>query len=200
MYEKIVLASSNKGKIAEFKAILAAHELLPQENLSIPDADETGLTFIENALIKARHACQQSGLPSIADDSGLIIDALGGRPGIYSARYADNNGDHLTNIQKVLGEMQGIPTRQRTARFVCTIIFMRTFDDPLPFICQGLWEGVILGEPLGEYGFGYDPIFWVPQYECSAATLDPTVKNTISHRAKALKDLATYFRQVDREA
>ncbi|NNM59163.1 MAG: RdgB/HAM1 family non-canonical purine NTP pyrophosphatase [Legionellales bacterium] len=200
MYQKIILASSNKGKIAEFQAILPTHQLIPQSDLDIPDADETGLTFIENALIKARNACKLSGLPSIADDSGLIVDALDGRPGIYSARYGSQDSNHTTNIEKVLSEMRDVLAPQRTARFVCTVVFMRNDDDPLPIVCQGLWEGTLLNKPQGEYGFGYDPIFWVSEYNCSAAELEPQLKNTMSHRAKALACLADAFRKIDRES
>ena len=197
--KKIVLASNNQGKIAEFQAILTTYQLIPQSHQDIPDVEETGLTFIENALIKARNACQHSGLPCIADDSGLIVDALNGRPGIYSARYAEKDDNHTTNMDKVLSEMRGIPAPQRTARFICTIVFMRAYDDPLPLICQGCWEGSILEKPQGAYGFGYDPIFWVSEYACSAAELVPQLKNTLSHRAKALACLTDYFKKEHRE-
>lgn len=191
MYQKLVLASSNRGKIAEFEALFKTQsvEIIPQSVFNLSDAEETGLTFVENALIKARHACHHTGLPSIADDSGLIIDALNGQPGIYSARYAGKDSTNNEKIAKVLNELTDVAAPQRTARFYSAIVLMRTEDDPAPIICEGHWEGCILTEPHGSYGFGYDPIFWVPDYHCSAAELDLNIKNQISHRGTALKKL-----------
>jgi XTP/dITP diphosphohydrolase len=191
MLHKIVIASSNAGKIREFNAIFAEKsiEIIPQTTFNVPDVEETGLTFIENAILKARHCCTHTGLPSIADDSGLIIDALDGRPGIYSARYAGKNSSNEEKIAKVLADMSEVLAPQRTARFISIIVFMRNHDDPAPIICEGIWEGSILTEPHGTNGFGYDPIFWVPEHRCAAAELNPVVKNQISHRAQALQKL-----------
>lgn len=191
MLHKIVIASSNAGKIREFNAMFAEKsiEIIPQTVFNISDIEETGLTFVENAILKARHCCAHTGLPAIADDSGLIIDALDGRPGIYSARYAGKTSSNEEKIAKVLAEMAEVVAPQRTARFMSVLVFMRNADDPAPVICEGIWEGSILTEPHGTNGFGYDPIFWVPEYRCAAAELNPDVKNQISHRAQALKKL-----------
>lgn len=199
MTKKIVLASNNQGKIQEFNAILAEKpfQLIPQGQLNISEVEETGTTFIENAIIKARHAAEQSGLPTIADDSGLIIDALNGRPGIYSARYAGKESSNAEKIKKILDEMKEVLPSARSARFICVIAFMRAYDDPAPIICEGIWEGAILNEPHGEYGFGYDPIFWAKEYNCSSAELNPSIKNQISHRAIALAKLAANFQQLE---
>lgn len=184
--QKIVLASSNAGKIAELQSLLknSPFEIIPQDELNISAAEETGLTFVENALIKARHAAKHSGLPAIADDSGLAVEALNGRPGIYSARYAKTDA---AAIEKLLGEMQGQTNRK--ASFCCAIVMLKSADDPLPLICQGLWQGEILLKPEGSAGFGYDPVFYVPSHGCSAASLDFKEKNRISHRAQALAQL-----------
>ncbi len=190
---KVVLASSNKGKLVELQAILKQKDvqLVPQSKFSVTDADETGLSFIENALIKARHACIATGLPAIADDSGIEVDALKGEPGIYSARYAGSHGDAADkqNNAKLLHELQGISETERTARFQCVIAYMRHAKDPMPLICQGTWEGRILFSEEGENGFGYDPLFYVPSHGCASAKLDPATKNAISHRGQALKQL-----------
>ena len=189
MTETIVLASGNAGKLTEFQSLLADVnlEVLPQSQFAIPDAEETGLSFVENAIIKARHACQHSGLPAIADDSGLAVDYLGGKPGIYSARFAGEHGNDAKNNQKLLKELEGVTEAKRTAQFLCVLVFMRHAEDPTPIICQGIWPGVILEKPQGENGFGYDPLFWVPEQRCSSAELTPAVKNRISHRGRALK-------------
>jgi len=158
----------------------------PQSDFEIPEAVEDGLTFVENALIKARHACRLTELPAIADDSGLEVDALLGAPGIYSSRYADGAGDQANN-QKLLSELQGV--EDRTARFVCVIVYMQYPEDPTPIICQGFWEGIIAKQEVGEHGFGYDPLFYVPEENCHSAELDPMLKKRISHRAKALVEL-----------
>ena len=155
------------------------------------DVAETGLSFVENALIKARHACEATGLPAIADDSGIEVDALQGEPGIYSARYSGQQGPDADthNNTKLLQELEQVPSEARTARFQCVIVYMRFTRDPMPLICQGTWEGSILFAPQGENGFGYDPLFYVPQHDCSSAELSPQIKNSLSHRGKALQQL-----------
>lgn len=195
---RIVLASGNKGKLREFSAMFSEHfandnvELIPQTELNVSDADETGLSFVENAIIKARHACQVTGLPALADDSGIEIDALYGAPGIYSARYS-GEGDQANNA-KVLENLKGIPEAQRTARFQCVLVYMRHAEDPTPQVFQGAWEGVILTEPSGTEGFGYDPIFYVPSEQCSAAELSRERKNNLSHRGQAIQQLLARWR------
>jgi XTP/dITP diphosphohydrolase len=192
---KIVLASSNQGKLREFTQILSAKkfELVPQSTFNFVDADETGLSFVENAIIKARHASELTGLPSLADDSGIEVDALQGRPGIYSARYAqvqDPSADQdKENNKKLLLELADVPEPLRTARFQCVIVFMRHAQDPTPLICQGSWEGRILSEESGVNGFGYDPLFFVPSHNCTSAELSKEIKNNLSHRGKALREL-----------
>jgi XTP/dITP diphosphohydrolase len=164
-------------------------EVVPQSSFNVSNADETGTTFVENAIIKARHACQQTGLPAIADDSGIEVDALNGRPGVYSARYAGENANDENNNQKLLQELTGVPTEQRTARYHAVLVYMRHADDPTPILCHGTWEGIILTEPRGTGGFGYDPLFFVPSHNCAAAELDKAEKNRISHRGKAMQEL-----------
>jgi XTP/dITP diphosphohydrolase len=190
---KVVLASSNKGKLVELQAILEQKDvqLLPQSEYSVSDADETGLSFVENALIKARHACLATGLPAIADDSGIEVDALKGEPGIYSARYAGSQGESADkeNNAKLLRELEGIAEMERSARFQCVIAYMRHATDPMPLICQGTWEGRILFSEEGENGFGYDPLFYVLSQGCASAKLDAAAKNAISHRGQALAQL-----------
>jgi len=189
--KKIVLASNNPGKVREFNALLAGHdiEVVPQSAFDVPEAEETGLTFVENALLKARNASRHTGLPAIADDSGLEVDALKGAPGIYSARYAGPDASDADNVAKLLADLQGIPEAERTARFQCLLVLLRHAEDPTPLICQGTWEGRILEAPRGENGFGYDPVFFVPTHDCSAAELPPEEKNRISHRGQALRCL-----------
>ena len=194
--QKIVLASNNKGKVREFGEMLATinMEVVPQATFDIEDADETGLTFVENAIIKARHASAIAGLPAIADDSGLEVDFLNGAPGIYSARYSDmeNAGKNATdekNLLKLLDALKDVPKEQRAARFQCVLVYMRHAEDPTPIICQGTWEGVISTEKHGDNGFGYDPIFYVPSHNCSSAELSSEEKNKLSHRGQALKKL-----------
>jgi len=189
-HQQIVLASGNPGKIKEFQAILAGHPVVPQSQFNIEEAEETGSTFIENAIIKARNAAFQAKSAAIADDSGLTVDALNGAPGIFSARYAGLGASDQDNLLKLLQDIKEVPEPQRTARFICVIVFMEHADDPTPVIAQGVWEGRILDKPCGENGFGYDPIFWVPEYQCASAQLDPKVKNAISHRGQALKVLS----------
>jgi XTP/dITP diphosphohydrolase len=181
----VVLASGNRGKLAELSGILEplGVQLKPQRDFGVPEVAETGLTFVENAILKARAAAGHSGLPAIADDSGLEVDFLDGAPGIHSARYS-GNGDAENNA-RLLAELAGVPEARRSARFQCVIVYMRHALDPTPLICQASWEGLILAEPRGAGGFGYDPLFWVPDYRCSAAELAPDVKNRISHRARA---------------
>lgn len=190
---KVVLASGNKGKLVELAAILQQKdvELLPQSEFSVSDADETGLSFVENALIKARHACLATGLPAIADDSGIEVDALNGEPGIYSARYAGSHGPQADkdNNAKLLRELADVAEADRGARFQCVIAYMRHARDPMPLICQGTWEGRILFNEEGENGFGYDPLFYVPTHGCASANLEAATKNAISHRGQALKQL-----------
>ncbi len=184
----MVLASNNAGKIREFNALLNEFdiEVIPQQTFNIEEVEETGLTFVENALLKARHAAKMSGLPAIADDSGIEVDALQGAPGIYSARFAGEKASDKENCDKLLIELQNIPKEQRLARFQCLLVFMRHATDPVPLICQGSWQGRILNEPQGENGFGYDPVFYVESHQCSAAQLPSDVKNSLSHRGQAL--------------
>ena len=186
---QIVLASSNQGKIREIQAILQNQQILPQGQFNISDAEEIGSTFIENAIIKARHAATHSGLPAIADDSGLVVDALNGAPGVISARYAGMGASDQANIDKLLQAIQDVPATQRNARFICVMVYMRHSLDPTPIVTQGVWEGHILPHNIGSNGFGYDPIFWVEAYQGSSAQLPPELKNTISHRAQALQAL-----------
>ena len=189
--QKIVLASNNKGKVREFGDMLSSlnMEVIPQATFNIEDADETGLTFVENAIIKARHASAIAGLPAIADDSGLEVDALKGAPGIYSARYSGEGATDEKNLLKLLEALKDVAEEKRTARFQCVLVYMRHAEDPTPLICQGTWEGIISTEAHGENGFGYDPIFYVPTHNCSSAQLSADVKNTLSHRAQALNKL-----------
>jgi len=189
--KQLVLASSNAGKLAEFNRLLAdaGITVVSQASLGVEDAEETGLTFVENALLKARHAAQVTGLPALADDSGLCVDTLGGAPGLYSARYAGNHGDHAANIAKLLGELDGLPSAQRGAHFHCTLVVVRHALDPDPLIAQGRWRGQILAAPRGTGGFGYDPVFGDPASGLAAAELDAAQKNARSHRGLALAQL-----------
>ncbi|WP_316366378.1 RdgB/HAM1 family non-canonical purine NTP pyrophosphatase [Candidatus Thiodiazotropha sp. CDECU1] len=189
--EKIVLASNNAGKVREINQLLVSEHItvVAQKEFSIPDAIEDGLSFVENAIKKARHAASLSGLPAIADDSGIEVDALNGAPGIYSARFAGPGATDEANLQKLLAHLKQTPDDQRNARFQCLLVYMRHAEDPTPIICQGTWEGQILTEPRGENGFGYDPIFYVPTHDCSSAELAPEIKNSLSHRGQALKKL-----------
>ena len=191
----VVLASGNAGKLRELNKVLAPLDvsLQPQAQFNVPDAEETGLSFVENAIIKARAAAQHTGLPAIADDSGIEVDYLNGAPGIYSARYS-GAGDEANNVF-LLQELGEIPEEQRSARFQCVLVYMRHALDPTPLICQASWEGFILFEPRGDNGFGYDPLFYLPEHQCSSAQLDPSIKNRISHRAKASSLLFEALRQ-----
>ncbi len=191
MTQRIVLASNNPNKAREIGQLLAgqAIEVLPQSAFDVPEAEETGLTFVENAILKARNAAAHTGLPAIADDSGLEVDALNGEPGIHSARFAGPDATDADNNARLLEALAEVPDDQRTARFQCLMVFMRHDRDPTPLICQGTWEGRILREPRGENGFGYDPLFWVPEKERSAAELSADEKNALSHRGQALRCL-----------
>jgi XTP/dITP diphosphohydrolase len=192
-HKKIVLATSNAGKIKELAALLQPFnmDVVTQSVFKIEDADETGLTYIENALIKARHAARLSGLPALADDSGLSVQALKGAPGIRSARYAGDNANSDENIEKLLTAMHDIPDDQRQAQFHCVLALLQSADDPTPIICHGTWSGTILRAPRGEHGFGYDPIFYIPSLMKSAAEIEPLLKYTLSHRGVALKKLTS---------
>jgi XTP/dITP diphosphohydrolase len=189
--KRIVLASSNAGKLAEMRAILAGLdiELVAQTELGIEDAEETGLTFVENALLKARHAASASGLPALGDDSGLCVDALEGAPGLYSARYAGGHGNATANIAKLLAALAGVEDARRGAHFHCSIVLLGAADDPAPLIAEGRWDGRILHAARGERGFGYDPVFLDPVLGLGAAELEPATKNRISHRGQALARL-----------
>ncbi|MEJ2326245.1 MAG: RdgB/HAM1 family non-canonical purine NTP pyrophosphatase [Chromatiaceae bacterium] len=194
--ESIVLASNNAGKVREINELLSAEgiRVIPQGELGVPEAEETGLSFVENALLKARNAAEHSGLASIADDSGIEVDALKGSPGIYSARYAGAGASDAANVDRLLTELRDVPEAERTARFRCLMVYMRHAQDPTPVICQGTWEGRILFAPRGENGFGYDPVFYVPETGCSAAELPSAAKNRLSHRGQALAKLVRYLR------
>ncbi|MDR3387351.1 MAG: RdgB/HAM1 family non-canonical purine NTP pyrophosphatase [Rudaea sp.] len=194
--QRIVLASGNAGKLAEMRQILAGIgiELVAQAELGIADADETASTFVENALIKARHAARISGLPALGDDSGLCVDALDGAPGLVSARYSGRHGDSAANITKLLGALGNVPDGQRAARFHCSIVLLMHADDPAPLIAEGRWQGRILRSPRGKRGFGYDPVFFDPALGAGAAELDPAVKNRVSHRGQALQRLRELLR------
>ena len=196
-YSSLVLASNNSGKLTEFRSLLGHCEftVTPQSELSVPDANETGLSFVENAIIKARNACMYTGLPAIADDSGLEVDALNGEPGIYSARFAGKHGDNATNNRLILEKLAGIPIDERSARYQCVLVFMRHAKDPTPLICQASWEGLILTEERGFNGFGYDPLFWLPEKKCTAAELSKEEKGSISHRGRAMQLLLRTFRR-----
>ncbi|PLW83509.1 non-canonical purine NTP pyrophosphatase, RdgB/HAM1 family [Kineobactrum sediminis] len=190
----VVLASGNQGKLAELARILEplAMTLRVQSEFGVDDVDETGLTFVENAILKARAAAEHTSLPAIADDSGLEVDYLRGAPGIHSARYS-GQGDAANNA-KLLAALAGVPEAQRSARYQCVLVYMRHALDPTPLICQGSWEGRILEAPSGSGGFGYDPVFYVPASHCSAAELDSVTKNRVSHRALACAKLAQALR------
>ena len=195
---EIVLATGNRGKVAELAAMLAGRRITvrPQSDFRVPEAVEDGLTFVENALIKARNATTHSGLPALADDSGIAVDALNGAPGIYSARYAGAGASDSENLEKLLEDMIDIADDSRRCRFICVVAFMRHPADPVPIICQGEWHGTLLRAPSGDNGFGYDPIFRVPGHDCASAELEPAVKNRISHRGIALDKLTS---ALDRE-
>lgn len=195
---RIVLASGNAGKVIEMEQLLAGSdvELVAQTSLGVGDADETGLTFVENALIKARHAARATGLPALADDSGICVDALNGAPGLYAARYAGTHGDSAANNAKLLRELDGVPSERRSAYFIAVLVLLRHADDPAPLIAEGRWHGRILEAPRGDGGFGYDPLFLPDGHDVSAAELEPARKNRLSHRGQALALLKARFAEL----
>jgi XTP/dITP diphosphohydrolase len=195
---RIVLASGNAGKVIELQQLLAGSdvELVAQTSLGVDDADETGLTFVENALIKARHAARATGLPALADDSGICVDALNGAPGLYAARYAGTHGDSAANNAKLLRELDGVPLERRSAYFIAVLVLLRHADDPAPLIAEGRWHGRILDAPRGDGGFGYDPLFLPDGHDVSAAQLEPARKNRLSHRGQALALLKARFAEL----
>lgn len=188
---ELVVATGNKGKLNEINQVLAplGISVRGQKEFSIPEIEETGLTFVENAILKARNTCAHTGKPALADDSGIEVDFLDGAPGIYSARYAGAGASDQANVDKLLTALQSVPDAERTARFQCVMVYLRHKDDPTPLICQGTWEGRITLAPAGDNGFGYDPVFWVPQHGCTAAQLTSDIKNSLSHRGQALQKL-----------
>jgi XTP/dITP diphosphohydrolase len=195
---RLVLASGNAGKVVELEQLLAGSgvQLVPQTALGVSDAEETGLTFVENALIKARHAARATGMPALADDSGICVDALGGAPGLYAARYAGKHGDSAANNAKLLHELAGVPMEKRSAYFIAVLVVLRHADDPAPLVAEGRWHGRILEAPRGEGGFGYDPLFLPAGHELGAAELDPALKNRLSHRGQALEALKARFAEL----
>ncbi|MBO8132419.1 XTP/dITP diphosphatase [Dickeya fangzhongdai] len=194
--QNVVLATGNAGKVRELAGLLADFglDVVAQTTLGVESAEETGLTFIENAILKARHAARETGLPAIADDSGLAVDALGGAPGIYSARYAGEDANDRQNLDKLLAALDNVPDEQRRASFHCVLVYLRHADDPTPLVCHGSWQGVIARAPVGEGGFGYDPVFFVPSIGKTAAELSREEKNALSHRGQALRQLLDALR------
>ncbi|ALP41001.1 HAM1 protein [Aeromonas schubertii] len=199
MMNKLVLATGNQKKVKELAAMLADLDIqvVPQSEFAVSEVAETGTTFVENAIIKARHAAKVTGLPAVADDSGLEVDLLQGRPGVYSARFAGDQASDRENIDKLLAELSGVPADLRTARFWCVLVFMRHENDPTPLICQASWEGLITEELRGQNGFGYDPVFFVPGEGCTSAELPAERKNQLSHRGQALARLKAAFAAAD---
>jgi len=195
---KIVIASGNAGKVREIGQLLQdlALEVLPQSDFNVPDIEETGLTFVENALLKARNASQHTGLPAIADDSGIAVDVLQGRPGIYSARFAGVGASDMDNLEKLIDMVKPFAEEERTARFICSMVYLRHEHDPMPVIAEGVWQGQLVTDPKGEYGFGYDPIFYVSSHQCTSAELSPEIKNTLSHRGQALMQLLVKLKEI----
>ncbi len=189
--KQVVLASNNKGKVREINAVLEelSIKVTPQSEFNVEEAEETGLSFVENALIKARNAAEHTNHPVIADDSGIEVPALDGRPGIYSARYAGVGASDEENLNKLINDIKDLSEEDRMAQFVCVMVYMRHANDPIPVISQGIWKGTLLSKPRGKNGFGYDPIFFVPTHDCCSAELSPEVKNQISHRGQALRQL-----------
>lgn len=191
MQQRVVLASANTGKVREISRLLAGLDIavVAQSELNVTAVEETGLTFVENAILKARHAARRTGLAAIADDSGLEVDALGGAPGVQSARYAGVGATDAANVDKLLAALDGVAETRRSARFQCLMVYLRHADDPVPIIAQGTWEGLIAAAPRGSRGFGYDPVFLVPTHGCTAAELPADEKNRLSHRGQALRAL-----------
>ena len=191
LLERLVVASANPGKLREFKSLLEGlrFELSSLAELKLPSPEESGASFLENATLKARHAAGLSGFAAVADDSGLEVEALGGAPGLFSARYAGEGAGDTANNAKLLRELQGIPMERRRARYRCALVFVSTAVDPAPLEAEGVWEGFILDAPRGSGGFGYDPYFWLPDLELTAAELDSAVKNRLSHRGRAMREL-----------
>lgn len=187
--QELVLATGNKGKVVELKALLQpfSWNVRPQSEWHFTEAEETGLTFIENAILKARHAAQHTGLPALADDSGLAVAALQGAPGIYSARYAGPGCNDQDNIEKLLDALKDTAPEQRQASFHCVLAYLRHANDPTPIICHGRWDGIVAQAPQGDQGFGYDPVFWIPELNCTAAQLSSAQKQQLSHRGQALR-------------
>lgn len=196
--QKIVLASNNAGKVREIQALWADSgvRIVPQSDFQVPEVEETGLSFVENAILKARHAGRYAGLPTLADDSGLEVDALRGAPGVFSARFAGPKATDADNNTKLLDALKGIPEPQRTARFRCVMAFLRHPDDASPILAEGVWEGSILDAPRGAGGFGYDPLFFVPEQGCSSAELSAADKNRLSHRGQALRAVVEKLRRL----
>lgn len=188
---EVVLASGNKGKLAEIRALLGEHDfkVFSQADFDVVSCPETGLSFVENAILKARNAALMTGKAAIADDSGIAVDALKGAPGIYSARYAGEDASDEENLLKLIDDFKATGSKVASCRFICAMVFVEHEKDPLPVICEGIWEGELISEPRGQHGFGYDPIFWLPEHQCTSAQLEPVEKNSISHRAMALGKL-----------
>ena len=197
MTHELVLASDNRGKLNELTALLSdsGFSVVGQGALGVTPAEETGETFVENAILKARNAALQTGRPAIADDSGLEVDALNGAPGVYSARFAGDHASDSDNVTQLLSRLENIPWEDRNARFRCLMVYLRRADDPAPLICEGTWSGVVTQAPSGQNGFGYDPVFWVPDEGCTAAELDSERKNGLSHRARALRMLVERLKE-----
>ncbi|HET7371622.1 MAG TPA: XTP/dITP diphosphatase [Gammaproteobacteria bacterium] len=193
MFERLLIATGNRGKLAEIRELLSDVEVLPQSGFNVESAEETGLTFVENAILKARHAARATGLPALADDSGLEVEALNGAPGIYSARYAGPAANDRANVEKLLNALSDRPDAERGARFRCVLALMRHGDDPSPLIFEGSWDGRVATQPAGDNGFGYDPVFFVPELGKTAAQLAPEEKNRLSHRGQALAALRGFL-------
>jgi XTP/dITP diphosphohydrolase len=191
MPSEIILASGNAGKVREINELLveSSFKVIPQSEFDVVEVEETGLSFVENALLKARNASSHTNLPAIADDSGIEVPALNGRPGIYSARYAGVGASDEDNLNKLIEDIKPLNEEDRVARFVCVMVYLRHTEDPTPIITQGIWDGIVITEPRGENGFGYDPMFYVPTHNCVSAELSPEIKNKLSHRGSALRQL-----------